>query len=448
MKTITCFVAMLLATCASTFAQTGSTGTWRVEGVGAGPWTLALRADGPRLTGKVSSCTSLPVEIDEGRIAGNSLSFKCKSPDGDRVITFRGSINGDEIMLTWDKQVREGGAPFPALNSLDVGDRNASDALRTGDRSHDMFGASTPRQLTARRVPDGGVEFAAALNLPQKGMKVEGTLFVPPNVKRVRAVIVLLNSGFSWNGMGGSFYLDPQLRRLAETLEAGLYLPRITNIGPLHIDLLRNAALGGADGLISLLSRLAQESGHPEIASAPLLLWGHSRTGHFAATFAALHPQRTIALVAYHSGGAGLAGADMKALIDVPALHLQARSDIERGRAGTGAPDFAETSWKQARSLGAPWTFGIEPDAVHQNPADLAKANDLVIPWIAAVVRQRLSNDGPSLRTVTEGSGWLGDTQTRDVAPFATFTHSKPDANWLPDEASARGWLIVTGARQ
>lgn len=80
-----------------------------------------------------------------------------------------------------------------------------------------------------------------------------------------------------------------------------------------------------------------------------------------------------------------------------------------------------------------------------RTPEDLVQANALVIPWIAAVVGQRLSNDGPSLRAVTEGAGWLGDARTKDVAPYSLFAGSKPDANWLPDEATARGWRTLAG---
>ena len=387
----------------------------------------------------MSSCTSLPVEIYDGRIEGNTVAFKCESPGGDRIVTLKGSVIGDEMVFTWAKRVRDGGTAQPAGATLDPGDANASG----------MFGASTPQPFTARRVQEGGVEIATALNLMETGVKVEGTIFLPPNVRRVRAVIVLLNSGFSWTGMGGAFYGDPELRKLSEALELGLLLPRITPIREVEqIDVLRNADAGGADSLLMLLRRLAGESGHQELTDAPLLLWGHSRTGHFAATFAALHPQRTIALVGYHAGGAGLAGPDMDVLRHIPTLLLEAKRDIEQNSNRPGWPSefFAETSWRNARSLDAPWTFGVEPDAVHQNPGDLKTANTLVIPWISAVLRARLSPDGRALRAIREAPAWLGNIRTGEIAPHALFPGLKQEANWLPDEESARGWRVVVGA--
>src|SRR5260370_14857726 len=100
---------------------------------------------------------------------------------------------------------------------------------------------------------------AAAVNLLRKDVKVEGTLFLPQKVGRVRAVIVVIN----W-GIGQSVYRDdPQWRRLAETLESGLLHARVSDIGPIGTDtpvaaqVVRNAAVGGADGLLMLLRRLA-----------------------------------------------------------------------------------------------------------------------------------------------------------------------------------------------
>jgi alcohol dehydrogenase (cytochrome c) len=130
--------ATLFATCALTFAQSGPAGTWRVEGVGAPfPWEAVLRADGSsRLIGAVSSCSSArrAFEIFEGKIAGNTIAFKCKSGDGQRTLTLTGRINGDEIAFAWALQVQEGGSP--------------------GDPADGIFGPSAPRQFTAKRASD------------------------------------------------------------------------------------------------------------------------------------------------------------------------------------------------------------------------------------------------------------------------------------------------------
>lgn len=106
-------------------------------------WELVLREDGPgRLVGAVSSCSSVQgaFEIVEGKIDGNTITFKCRSEDGLRTMSFRGVISGEEIVLTWEKQVQGG-------------DTNG------GRRFRDGFDDSAAGQFTVVRRPalSGGV---------------------------------------------------------------------------------------------------------------------------------------------------------------------------------------------------------------------------------------------------------------------------------------------------
>jgi hypothetical protein len=102
---------------------TALTGTWKAQDVAYAPWTLNLRVEGNTVKSTVSQgpfnpangyTTSLtePVEIYDGTIHGNTVSFKCDSPDrGERTITLIGEINGDEITFTRHVQVHSGGDP-------------------------------------------------------------------------------------------------------------------------------------------------------------------------------------------------------------------------------------------------------------------------------------------------------------------------------------------------
>ena len=132
--------AIAFATCTLTYSQTGAsgpTGTWQVEGEGATfRWEAVLRADGPNLIGAVSSCASITdaFEIFDGKIQGATVSFKCRSGDGQRTASLVGKLNGDQIDFTWELQVQDGGRP-----------PNAADF---------MFGPSAPRRFIAKRVAD------------------------------------------------------------------------------------------------------------------------------------------------------------------------------------------------------------------------------------------------------------------------------------------------------
>jgi hypothetical protein len=66
-----------------------------------------------------------------------------------------------------------------------------------------------------------------------------------------------------------------------------------------------------------------------------------------------------------------------------------------------------------------------------------------MIPWLTAVMRQRVPQAGAAMTTISDDSGWIGDNTTGEVWPSAGFSGSKPDKTWLPDEASARAWQLI-----
>jgi dienelactone hydrolase len=403
-------------------AQSAFAGTWRVEGVNPPgipsmfPLDIVIRIDGTAVSGMVSSCPSPqpPKAITDGRIEGDRITFQCSSA-GARVVSFAGGLSGGTLRLTWTVD-----GPVAAANAV--------------------FGAKAPKELIATRVPDGelakqaarliaGSEFAVGVNLPEKDTKVEARLFIPASAARVRAVIVVTG----W-GLGFDFVDAAQARRLAESTQSGLLLARTTSISTqAGYGDWNDASIGGADALILALQRLAQEFDHPEVANAPLVIWGQSAGAGFGTSFAALHPDRTAAVVRYQSG-AGVAARDLETVSRIPMLMIVA------GKDSPALLDRAQSLWRDGRSLGAPWTFAEQPDAEHGEDEALGRACDLMVPWITAVLIQRLPPSGTALRPVGDAGGWLGHLGTREISPFTSFTGAKTEASWLPDEATARRW--------
>lgn len=88
-----------------------ATGKWvaSVQGRGgqAREVTYNFKADGSSLTGTISGMRG-PMEIFDGKIDGDNISFKTKAEfNGNTVITnYQGVVSGDEIKFT---QTREGG---------------------------------------------------------------------------------------------------------------------------------------------------------------------------------------------------------------------------------------------------------------------------------------------------------------------------------------------------
>ena len=296
-----------------------------------------------------------------------------------------------------------------------------------------LSGQSTADQLQ-------GLELAAAVNVHERDVSLQGDLFLADGSPTVRCLIVILN----W-GLGQQLYQNQELRRALDTLACGLLQLRIRNIrttserGPASGQVVRNAALGGADGLSILVRRLAQESERPELGDVPFLFWGHSAAGTFGITYAALHPQRTIAFVRYNSHLRRLPVA-MDVLTEIPGLLFAGERDQVAG------VDDTRSLWRRGRSTDAPWTFAVQPGGPHGSAEFMKTANALLIPWLRAIVQARLLPGSSGLRALSDTSGWLGNQETAEVAASRGFSESRAEASWLPDELSARGWQSVVRA--
>jgi len=409
------------------YAQGRIDGTWQAV-AGKTSWTVVLRSSGSTLTGVATGCGSGGVvDITDGTVENTTFTFTCKSGNGDNTLRFAGTVSGDRATLTWTHEVRGNNPLFSCC------------------ATSELFGRAAPPRFIAHRIPDGelaqiadqvaGSYYSAAANLRDKDVRVEATLFLPIKVSRVRAVFVV-----SSIGLGDSLYRDEQIRKLLETTQSAILYARFNHISTRVTNTATANAADGSDvALFTVLTRLAGESSHQELAAVPLLFWAHSAAGPFGPTFAALHPERTIAFVGYHSGGAGQGGgrgADIKVISQIPALLF-----ANGGEEDPGLVNMRESFWKRGRELGAPWTFAVEPGATHGDAEDLKKANALLLPWVTAVLRQRLSTDG-SLRSIP-AAAWLGNIATGEVGPIDVFRESKVEAVWLPDEVSARAWQQV-----
>ena len=110
--------------------ETAFAGMWEVDFPGLGqPFAVQLFVQGAQVTGTLRAGTQT-LQIYEGAVNGNTITFKLNSPDGQREIALTGVLNGDEIAFTREVRVRQDGAPG----------------------GQGFFGARGPRGFTARRT--------------------------------------------------------------------------------------------------------------------------------------------------------------------------------------------------------------------------------------------------------------------------------------------------------
>jgi pimeloyl-ACP methyl ester carboxylesterase len=110
--------------------QTPFAGEWKAA-LPAGA-VVDLKTNGITLTGTIRPKTAgpEPIVIFDGRVNGNTVTFKFKSPDGQRTITLIGTLTGDQIMFRREVEVYgPPGRPRPGL-----------------------FGNAGPRTFTASRT--------------------------------------------------------------------------------------------------------------------------------------------------------------------------------------------------------------------------------------------------------------------------------------------------------
>ena len=87
---------------------TGFAGTWQSDFQGQA--SVDLKVDGTKVTGTIQAAPE-PSQIFDGRIDGNTMTFKATSPDGARTVTFTGTVTGNELDFTRDVEVVAGGNP-------------------------------------------------------------------------------------------------------------------------------------------------------------------------------------------------------------------------------------------------------------------------------------------------------------------------------------------------
>jgi dienelactone hydrolase len=286
-------------------------------------------------------------------------------------------------------------------------------------------------------VPAGSIE----VTIPPGANfdKANFRLWLPEGVKTVRAIAVLVPGS---NGDGRSMANDPAWQAFATRQKVALVGCQITD-KPHDQSFLEdyvNVANGAGQALVNALTQLATKTSHPELAGAPIMLWGMSAGGEFDYEFAVWKPERVIAFVV-NKGGIYYTALAPRATRSVPALLFIGEKDLET-RIDTITGIFAVN-----RRAAALWALTQEPGAAHV----VARSQELGLRFFEAVLPLRLADtaaaDGSmTLKPIDEKSGFTADLKAQAYQPASKPIAPNALTSWLPTEAIARDWqAVITG---
>lgn len=283
---------------------------------------------------------------------------------------------------------------------------------------------------------------------PETGKAPQAYLWVPEGCKKVRAVMFAM-----MNMTEEQLFKMPSFQaRLKEMDVALLWIaPAFSH------DWDPNS---GCQAIFDeMITDIAYQSGHTEIATAPLIPFGHSAHATVTWNFAAWNNARTLCIISFHG--------------DAPRTNLcgYGGPNIEWGRTRNidGIPGLmieGEFEWWEGRVTPALAFQIIYPESCISFLCDAGRGHfdcseetaEYIAKFIEKAFQQRMAEDG-TLRKVNRKAGWLacrynadlpmndGDgtgTETFSIdqrpkaAPYAEYQGDRHDAFWYPDEEMAQ----------
>jgi hypothetical protein len=278
-------------------------------------------------------------------------------------------------------------------------------------------------------------QWAAAVKEKGEGKRedVKFDLWLPEDIGTVRGIVVI-----SGHGSGENLFKHPELRKIARELHLALFKfvgnPMQRGFWPRSL-------------LYERLRDFGQKAQHPELANAPLFLYGHSNGTGFSAIFPATEGARVWAFVSMRPGTTYQVYQPGAA--QVPGLIIFGEDDPFFARPSKEENTaIVEAMWQKQHAL---WAYAVEPKSGH-GPGE--KTWPLVFSFLRHSFAARVPADadpskGPvKLNALNLDSGHLGQNwnvttggyQTLPIAPIATFSGDISTTSWLLNAAFAADW--------
>ena len=274
-------------------------------------------------------------------------------------------------------------------------------------------------------------------------------LHFPANFDNNRKIIAVIGHYWSPPGTGNPDW---------EKMKSDLGIAEFQHIGKGQE--IRGASDGQAIAkkIVAALNDIAGKSSHPELKEAGLIWHGCSRHGASALYTGLGMPERTIAVVNYHSNATHRFLTEypnissLKSTFTFPVIFTVNSNDNERVQ-------NLFTDLKLVRSkLNALATYALQPVARCDKHCSSTCDELYVTHWLREVIKVRVNQEDNSLNRLKLSQGWLGSftlgkgdgtapyllsnqLQNTQIQPASHDLDNPATFSWFPTEASASAWV-------
>ena len=305
-------------------------------------------------------------------------------------------------------------------------------------------------QAPAVEAPYYRVRYDASTKPGELIFPVQYTVWIPAGTKALRGIIVHQHGcgeGSCKSGQTGAF--DLHWQALAKKHECALLSPSYEQPEKADCQMWCDPRNGSDAAFQKSLTDLGKQSAHPELATVPWALWGHSGGGHWSGGMTLLHPDR-VAAVWLRSGVPLLAANPDRptikaqvipdAALGVPVMCNPGTKEgvtVKEGRFA-GVWPSNEAFFTAMRNKGALIGVAVDPLTAHE----CGNQRYLAIPWLDACLSARLPEKaGDPLKAMPTEGAWLATLLSTEAKPAAAFEGDSTKAVWLPNENIAKAWM-------
>lgn len=277
---------------------------------------------------------------------------------------------------------------------------------------------------------------------------VKYTLWVPPGVKTLKGLIVHQHGcgeGSCKSGLTGAW--DLHWQALAKKHNCALISPSYEQPQKAQCKMWCDPRYGSDAAFRKSLADLGKMSGHPELATVPWALWGHSGGGHWSGGMTLLHPEK-VAAAWLRSGVPNLEsdsdevkpyGAIAGAILEVPIMCNPGTKEGVTDTKGKFARVWPgnKVFLTALRSKGALAGVAIDPLTSHE----CGNSRYMAISWLDSCLTLRLpDSSGGKLKAMPKNDVYLAGFLDKKAVPESEYSGDKSKASWIHSKGIAKTW--------